>query len=94
MLVQDEDEGEHSEGGEDEEKEIPEQVGCPEGCRMEARHDLNLLRACRPLASLGSSSFFLLSWVIKISDDMYLKGKMRNEETSMASPKGRVMPKA
>ena len=91
VLVQDEDEAEHGEGGEDEEEEVPEQVGRPEGGRVKARHDLNLLCTCRPLADWGV--FILLVFLVN-DDEMYLKGKMRKEETSMASPKGRVMPKA
>ena len=50
VLVQDEDEAEHGEGGEEEEDEVPEEVGRPEGGRVEACHDLYLLRARRSLA--------------------------------------------
>ena len=50
VLVQDEDEAEHGEGGEEEEDEVPEEVGRPEGGRVEACHDLDLLRARRSLA--------------------------------------------
>ena len=64
VLVQGEDEGEHGKGGEDEEKEVPEQVGRPKGGRVEARHDLDLLRACRPLTGVGLFLFFMLSCAI------------------------------
>ena len=62
VLVQDEDEAEHGEGGEDEEEEIPEQVGRPEGGRVQSRHDLHLLRARRSLADWGRfHSLFLVT---------------------------------
>ena len=89
VLVEDEDEAEHGGGGEEEEEEVPEQVGRPEGGRVEARHDLNLLRARRSLADWGRFNSLFVIIMIK-----YLKGKMRKDETSMASPKGRVIPNA
>ena len=62
MLVEDEDEAEHGEGGEEEEEEVPEQVGRPEGGRVQSRHDLHLLRARRSLADWGRfHSLFLVT---------------------------------
>ena len=80
VLVQDQDEAEHGEGGEDEEEEVPEQVGRPEGGRVKARHDLNLLRACRPLTDQGGFSFFSLSRVILVNDDMYIEYVPQGED--------------
>ena len=50
VLVEDEDEAEHGEGGEEEEEEIPEEVRHPEGGRVETCHDLDLLRVRCSLA--------------------------------------------
>ena len=71
VLVQDQDEAEHGEGGEDEEEEVPEQVRCPECGRVKARHDLNLLRACRPLTDWGVF-ILLVVVVIVVNDDIYV----------------------
>ena len=60
VLVEDEDEAEHGEGGEEEEEEVPEQVGRPEGGRVQSCHDLHLLRARRSLADWGRFHFLFL----------------------------------
>ena len=63
VLVEDEDEAEHGEGGEEEEEEVPEQVGRPEGGRVQSCHDLHLLRARRSLADWGRfHSLFLVTY--------------------------------